>query len=106
MTVGTAPGGTPAPVTPVVVTPTTPTTPVVSGVDQVKTEDTKQPPHAHAIADGEFCMSREERNMEVTLRDLRYEDVIAVQHSVGSMLSPCYHNAMYSLKVGNIFDLA
>jgi hypothetical protein len=92
VTVGTAPGGTPAPATPLVGTPTTPTTPVLNGVDQVKTEDTKQAPHPHTAADGEFYISRWESNINITLRDLlwRYEC-----HSAGSTSSPCYHNAVH-----------
>jgi hypothetical protein len=51
-----AAGGTvPAPATPLAVTPTTPTTPIQSGVDQVKTEDTKHTPQPHAVADGELA---------------------------------------------------
>jgi hypothetical protein len=47
VTPGTVSGGTPAPATPLAVTPTTP-------VDQVKTEDTKQPAQPHTVADGEL----------------------------------------------------
>lgn len=54
VTVGSVPGGTPVAAASLVGTPTTPTTPVPSGVDQVKTEDTKQTPHPHATVDGEF----------------------------------------------------
>jgi hypothetical protein len=49
-------GTVPAPTTPLVVTPTTPTTPIPNGVDQVKTEDTKQTPQPHAMADGELAL--------------------------------------------------
>jgi hypothetical protein len=47
-------GTVPTPATPLVVTPTTPTAPIPNGVDQVKTEDTKQTPQPHAVADGEL----------------------------------------------------
>jgi transformation/transcription domain-associated protein len=52
-TAAAAAGTVPTPATPLVATPTTPTTPIQSGVDQVKTEDTKQTPQPHAMADGE-----------------------------------------------------
>jgi len=54
-TAAAAVGTLPTPATPLVATPTTPTTPIQSGVDQVKTEDTKPTPQPHAMADGELA---------------------------------------------------
>lgn len=55
-------GTVPTPATPLVVTPTTPTAPIPNGVDQVKTEDTKQTPQPHAVADGVPLPVKEERD--------------------------------------------
>lgn len=61
-TAAAAAGTVPTPATPLVATPTTPTTPIQSGVDQVKTEDTKQTPQPHAMADGVSPPVKEERD--------------------------------------------